>query len=279
MTGPEDELDQRLRTLFADERLAVEPADDATSVIVAGVARRRRHRRMLNAAAGVVCVLTIGAGGLVAFQLRAHDTGVAVSAPPAAASGASAAPTSSSPPPSTTSKEPEPSSSAVAVPPPSAEMHSSLEPPKPGTSKPSPGRTTVPTLSGALVTASGLGAVQLGMSEQQLADKGITLTQVKESSGCKYYDVTGAGVPAATAVVSSGKGVVAVKPVGAAHTPEGVGDGSTKGDVAAAYPGTSEASGALVSPAGDQGTYRFTLSSNGAVQSVEVRTATQSCLN
>ncbi|RJQ90630.1 hypothetical protein [Amycolatopsis panacis] len=279
MTGPEDELDQRLRTLFADERLAVEPADDATSVIVAGVARRRRHRRMLNAAAGVVCVLTIGAGGLVAFQLRTQDTGVAVSAPPAAASGASAAPTSSSAPPSTTSKEPEPSSSAVAVPPPSAEMHSSLEPSKPGTSKPSPGRTTVPALSGALVTASGLGAVQLGMSEQQLADKGVTLTQVKESSGCKYYDVTGAGVPAATAVVSSGKGVVAVKPVGAAHTPEGVGDGSTKDDVAAAYPGTSEASGALVSPTGDQGTYRFTLSSNGAVQSVEVRTAAQSCLN
>ncbi|WP_344857741.1 hypothetical protein [Amycolatopsis ultiminotia] len=115
------------------------------------------------------------------------------------------------------------------------------------------------------------------MTEQELTAEGITLTPLKESSGCKYYDVAGAGTPAATAVVSPERRVVAVKPAGSAHTPEGVGDGSTKDEVTATYPGTSETASGLVSPAGDQGTYRFSLSKDGAVRSVEVHTASHDC--
>ncbi|MBB4687080.1 hypothetical protein [Amycolatopsis jiangsuensis] len=273
MTGSEDELEQRLRALFADDRLAVEPADDAASAIAAGARKRRRRRRTLTTAAGVVCVLTIGAG-VVAFQLRAPDNGVAVSAQPITDSRVPAVPPSAESP-SSTSDVPEP---PPAVTPPSEETHSSRQPSGTRKSKSPSGRATAQATSGALVTADGLAGVKLGMSEQQLTDNGVTLLPVKESPGCRYFALAGPGIPRSTAVVSPDNGVVAVKPVGAAHTPEGVGDGSTKDEVAATYPGTSETAGALVSPTGDQGTYRFSLSPDGAVASIEVRTATQDCL-
>ncbi|UKD53411.1 hypothetical protein L3Q65_36790 [Amycolatopsis sp. FU40] len=273
MSQPDD-LEQRLRALLADDRLAVEPAENAASAIVAGARRRRRRQRILTSAAGAACVLAVASAGLVVLQLRTQPATTGV----AAQQVASAEPT-------LPSSVPEPPSSAEStqVQAPSVPMETSVaDPPVPPAhphhTKPAPPKTT-PTkaASGALVTADGLGAVKLGMTEQQLADQGMKLTTVKESAGCTYYDVSGAGVPAATAVVSAEKGVVAVKPDGAAHTPEGVGDGSPKDQVTATYPGTSESGSALVSPTGDQGAYHFTLNSEGAVQAIEVRAKTQDC--
>ncbi|PKV92838.1 hypothetical protein ATK30_3667 [Amycolatopsis echigonensis] len=275
MSQPDD-LEQRLRALFSDDRLAVEPPEDAASAIVAGARRRRRRQRILTSAAGAACVLAVASAGLVVLQLRTQPAATDV----AARQVASAQPTMPS------SSVPEPPSSAE-----STQAPAPVETSAPGTAelpappahphhtKPAPPQTTPTTkaVSGALVTADGLGAVKLGMTEQQLADQGMKLTAVKESAGCTYYDVSGAGVPAATAVVSQDNGVVAVKPDGTAHTPEGVGDGSPKDQVTATYPGTSESGSALVSPTGDQGAYHFTLNSDGAVQSIEVRAKTQDC--
>lgn len=115
------------------------------------------------------------------------------------------------------------------------------------------------------------------MTETQLADQGIKLTNAKHTANCTYYDVQGAGVPAATALVSPSSGVVLVKPDGAAHTPEGVGSGSSKDDVLASYPGTSVESGGLVAPVGGDGSYLFTLSDDGAVASVDLRSTNQDC--
>ena len=274
MTEP-DELEQRLRALFADDRLTVEPADDAASVIVAGARRRRRRQRVLTSAAGAVCALAVASAGLAVVQLRGQH---------ATADLSSRAVSASTPP--VPSSVPEPSSSAVtseeetpAEPSDTEESAVPVPPARPPRNS-TPKQSAPPTsrvVTGTLVTADGLGSVKLGMTEQQLSDQGVTLTPVKESGGCTYYDVAGAGVPAATAVVSSDKGVVAVKPDGAAHTPEGVGDGSLKDQVTSTYPGTSESSSELVSPTGDQGNYHFTLNSDGEVQGIEVRAKTQDC--
>ncbi|WP_020663449.1 hypothetical protein [Amycolatopsis benzoatilytica] len=269
------ELEQRLRALFADDRLTVEPADDAAAVIVAGARRRRRRQRALTSAAGAACALAVVSAGLAVVQLRGeHATADlssrAVSAPTPLASSPVPEPTSSAA--SSAEQAPvEPSDteeSDLPVPPARPPRHSTPVPTSQPTSK---------VVAGTLVTADGLGAVKLGMTEKQLTDQGVQLTPVKESGSCTYYDVAGAGVPAATAVVSADKGVVSVKPDGAAHTPEGVGDGSLKDQVTSTYPGTSESSSELVSPTGDQGAYHFTLNSDGAVQGVEVRAKAQDC--
>ncbi|WP_033292067.1 hypothetical protein [Amycolatopsis jejuensis] len=268
-----DDLEQQLRALLADDRFAVEPADDAASAIVAGAQRRRRRQRVLTSAAGAVCVLAVASAGLVVIQLRTEDGAADLSVGQVTPSETTSAAVPGSP------SVPEPTRVPVPVQPPgTGEIHQTVPPSRPHHSKPTaPSTTPSKVASGSLVTADGLGAVKLGMTKEQLTEKGVTLTPVKESAGCTYYGVGGAGVPAGTAVVSPDNGVVAVKPDGAAHTPEGVGDGSSKDQVTATYPGTSESSSGLVSPTGDQGTYHFTLDSAGEVQSVEVRAKKPDC--
>ncbi|HEY2057559.1 MAG TPA: hypothetical protein VGH57_04215 [Amycolatopsis sp.] len=273
MNESEDELEQQLRALFADERLGVEPTAGAGPAIVAGARRRRQRQRVMMASTGAVCALGIVAGGLTAFRLHTQNGTTQITASQL---------TASETPVLTPAPEPPSSVPTVAAPPPaappSAEMHASTElrpPPRHGASTPTdaPAKIT----SGSLLTADGLGGLKLGMTETQLADQGIKLTNAKQTANCTYYDVQGAGVPAATALVSPSSGVVLVKPDGAAHTPEGVGSGSSKDDVLASYPGTSVESGGLVAPVGGDGSYLFTLSDDGAVASVDLRSTNQDC--
>ncbi|MEV6897949.1 hypothetical protein [Amycolatopsis sp. NPDC051372] len=274
MNVSDDELEQRLRTLFSDDRLGVAPPADAAPAIMAGARRRRQRRKVLMSASGAVCALALVSGGLVVFKFQA-TTGAAdftasrltvpnVSGPPPVAPVISASPPAAEDPP---------------VAPPVAPSHLSSAPPKRHSPPPAVTRGDAPdkVTKGPLLTADGLGVLKLGMTEEQLAESGLTLTQVKESAGCTYYDVAGAGVLAATAVVSPDAGVVVVKPDGAAHTPEGVGEGSAKEDVTAAYPGTSQASDELVAPTGDEGAYHFTLADDGSVSSLDVRSVNQTC--
>ncbi|WP_328605644.1 hypothetical protein OG943_37470 [Amycolatopsis sp. NBC_00345] len=273
MNESEDELEQRLRALFADERLGVEPTADAGPAIVAGARRRRQRQRVLMASTGAVCALGLVAGGLTVFRLHAQDnTAQIVASQPTVGDAPVLTPTPESPSSTPIAADPPPPA------PPSEEIHTSTkarQPSRPGapTHADPPAKVT----TGSLLTADGLGGLKLGMTETQLADQGITLTNAKQTSNCTYYDVQGAGVPAATALVSPSSGVVVVKPDGAAHTPEGVGSGSSKDDVLASYPGTSVQSGGLVSPVGGDGSYVFTLSDDGAVASIDLRSANQDC--
>jgi hypothetical protein len=52
--GPD--LDEELRRLFSDDRLTVPVAEGATSAVVAGARKRRRHRMAVAAAGGVLAV-------------------------------------------------------------------------------------------------------------------------------------------------------------------------------------------------------------------------------
>ncbi|QRP45901.1 hypothetical protein [Amycolatopsis sp. FDAARGOS 1241] len=270
MNVSEDELEQRLRALFSDERLGVEAPSGAAPAIVAGARRRRQRRKVLISASGAVCALAVVSGGLAVVKFQG-TTGTAD------LSASSLTVTDVSPSPSASaavsvgvpgSQTQEPSTKGGAPPPPPRNSHA----PAPPTRRSAP----VKVMKGPLLTADGLGSVKLGMTEQQLADQGLTLTPVKESAGCTYYEVAGEGVPAATAVVSADEGVVVVKPDGAAHTPEGVGAGSAKEDVTAAYPDTAASSDGLVAPTGDRA-YHFTLADDGSVSSVDVRATNQTC--
>ncbi|MFI5611171.1 hypothetical protein [Amycolatopsis sp. NPDC051903] len=272
MNVSEDELEQRLRALFSDERLGVEAASDAAPAIVAGARRRRQRRKVLISASGAVCALAVVSGGLAVVKFQAATGTADLTASSLTVTdvspSSSASPKDSvgAPAPGPQTQEPPASVGAPASAP--RKSHAPVPPP--------PRSTPAKVTKGPLLTADGLGNVKLGMTEQQLTDQGLTLTPVKESAGCTYYDVAGDGVPAATAVVSGDEGVVVVKPDGAAHTPEGVGAGSAKEDVTAAYPDTATSSDGLVAPTGD-GAYHFTLTDDGSVSSVDVRATNQTC--
>ncbi|MGW4482763.1 hypothetical protein ACWEOE_02890 [Amycolatopsis sp. NPDC004368] len=273
MNDSEDELEQRLRALFSDDRLVVPAPADAEPSILAGARRRRQRRKVLMSASGAVCALALVSGGLVVVKVQTTAGTADLTASRLTAPSVSATPPVTSP----TSAAPPVASAPLGEPP--VKQTRAPAPPKHHTPPPSTrGDAPAKVTKGSLLTSNGLGVLKLGMTEQQLTESGLTLTPVKESAGCTYYDVAGEGVPAAaTAVVSPDAGVVVVKPDGAAHTPEGVGEGSAAADVTAAYPDASQASDELVAPTGTEGAYHFTLADDGSVSSLDVRAVNQTC--
>ncbi|WP_328446458.1 hypothetical protein [Amycolatopsis sp. NBC_00438] len=262
MNISEDELEQRLRALFADERLDLPPPPDAGTVIVAG-ARRRRHRRQgALTAVGVAAAVVVVAGGLTMVRLHA-DEGTAVMS-------ADGAPISVKPPENLTpGRQPQPS-----IPAPTSTQDIDVSPPPgsapPRTVRPSsaqPPSKLPPVLSGPLLASDGFGSIKLGMSEAQLTAQGVTLSGAEPGASCTVYTAQGSGVPAAaTVVISKAVGLTVVTPQQAAHTAEGVGAGSTKDQVLATYPEAKEESGGIGAPAGATSEYHFRLDDTGVVQ-------------
>ncbi|MEV4149693.1 hypothetical protein AB0J40_38965 [Amycolatopsis sp. NPDC049691] len=262
MNISEDELEQRLRALFADERLDLPPPPDARTAIVAGARRRRRRRQGVLAAAGVAAAVVAVSGGLTMVRLHAEDGTAVMSAD---------GPSLSVKPPEnlTAGRQPDPS---VPGPTSTQDIHVSAPPASP-TSKASrppsahPSSKLPPVLSGPLLDPDGFGTLKLGMSETQIAAQGITLSDAQAGGSCTVYTAQGGGVPAAaTVVVSKALGLTVVTPTQAAHTAEGIGAGSTKEQVLAAYPGAKEESGGVVVPVTTGADYHFRLGDAGVVQ-------------
>ncbi|MEV7093094.1 hypothetical protein AB0M80_09610 [Amycolatopsis sp. NPDC051045] len=273
MNISEDELEQRLRALFADERLDLPPPPpDAGTVIVAGARRRRRRRHTVQAVAGVAAAVVTVAGGLTMIRLHTEDgtavmsadgTGVSVKPPENLTQGR---------PPEPSTPGPTSTQSIQATAPPGA---STRTPPRPS-STPSPS-TLADVTSGPLLAADGFGKLKLGMSEADVAAQAVTLSDAQAGASCTVYKAQGNGVPAAASVViSKAAGLVVVTPDVAVHTAEGIGAGSTKDQVLAAYPAAKEESGDVVAPAGTTAEYRFRLGETGVVQT-SLTSATQDC--
>jgi hypothetical protein len=258
----EDELEQRLRALFADERLDLPPPPEAGTVIVAGARRRRRRRRGVQAVAGVAAAVVAVAGGLTVVRLHTEDG-------TAAMTGAGSEISVKPPENLTQGRPPQPSTPG----PTSTRSIQVSEPPgspsaKPSRSRPSPSATTLPpVLSGPLLGPDGFGALKLGMAEADVATQGVTLSDPQAGASCTVYNAQGSGVPAAASVViSKAAGVVVITPDAVAHTAEGIGGGSTKEQILAAYPAATEESGGVAAPAGAAAVYHFRLGKTGVVQ-------------
>ncbi|MDS0132933.1 MULTISPECIES: hypothetical protein [unclassified Amycolatopsis] len=262
MNISEDELEQRLRALFADERLDLPPPPDAGTVIVTGARRRRRRRHVVQAVAGVAAAVVAVSGGLTMIRFHAEDGTAVMSADGTGTSG--------KPPENLTAgRSPEPSppgptgtQSIQASAPPGA---STSRPPRPPST---PRPSTLPGVAtGPLLAADGFGQLKLGMSEADVTALAVTLSDPQAGASCTVYKAQGSGVPvAASVVISKAAGLVVVTPDVAAHTAEGIGAGATKDQILAAYPAAKEESGDVVAPAGTAAEYRFRLGETGVVQ-------------
>ncbi|WP_284743304.1 hypothetical protein [Amycolatopsis sp. RTGN1] len=272
MNISEDELEQRLRELFADERLDLPPPPEAGTTIVAGARRRRRRRQGVLAVTGVAAAVVAVSGGLTMVRLHAED-GTAVMS----ADGSSI----SVKPPENLTAGRQPQTSVPG--PTSTQDIEASSPPAPPTSKASrppsaqPPSKLPPVLSGPLLGSDGFGTIKLGMSETQIAAQGVTLTEAQAGASCTVYTAQGSGVPSvATVVVSKAVGLTVVTPEQVAHTAEGIGAGSSKEQVLATYPAAKDESGGVVAPATDAADYHFRLGDSGVVQT-SLMSVSQDC--
>ncbi|MEU0533813.1 hypothetical protein [Amycolatopsis tolypomycina] len=272
MNISEDELEQRLRALFADERLDLPPPPDAETAIVVGARRRRRRRHVAQAVTGVAAAVVAVAGGLTMVRLHTEDSTAAMSPGSLGTSG--------KPPENLTPGwSPEPTTPGPTA---TRSIQDSARPDEPTSAPPrtppSQKATVLPgAASGPLLAADGFGKLKLGMSEADVAAQAVTLSDPQAGASCTAYRAQGDGVPvSASVVISKTAGVVVVTPDVAAHTAEGIGAGSTKDQILAAYPAAKEEAGGVVAPVGAAAEYRFRLGDNGVVQT-SLTSATQDC--
>ncbi len=273
MNISEEKLEQQLRALFADERLDLPPPLDATKSIVEGAQRRRRRRRSMAATTSVVAAALVVSGGLAVFKIQSQESVAVMSGGPPELSvrppdnltpGASQPPVGSAPA-NTGQLDSQPPTSGI-------------KPPK-STAHPSTAEKS-PVTTGPLLAADGFGTLKLGMTEAEVAAQGVTLTSKQSGATCNLYDVTGGGLPAAASVaISAANGLVIVTPAAAAHTPEGIGAGSTRDDIVAAYPGATDGAGSsVVAPARSISEYHFTLDAKGVVNQTALYSTSQDCV-
>lgn len=262
MNISEDELEQRLRELFADERLDLPPPPDAGTAIVAGARRRRRRRHGVLAVTGVAAAVVAVSGGLTMINLHGEDgtavisaggSSISVKPPENLTAGQQPAPSVPGP----TGTQDIEGSASTALPPSSASRPSSSQ----------PSSKDAPALSGPLLGSDGFGTLKLGMSETQIATQGVLLSDARAGAACTVYTARGTGLPSsATVVISKAVGLAVVTPQQVAHTAEGIGAGSTKDQVLAAYPAAKEEAGGITAPARAAAAYRFRLDDSGVVE-------------
>jgi hypothetical protein len=121
--------------------------------------------------------------------------------------------------------------------------------------------------SGPLLAADGFGKLKLGMSEAEVTAQAVTLGEPQAGASCTVYQASGRGIPvSASVVISKAAGLVVVTPEVAAHTAEGIGAGSTKEQVLAAYPAAKDEQGGVVAPVTAAAEYHFTLDDTGVVR-------------
>lgn len=272
MNISEDELEQRLRALFADERLDLPPPPDAGTVIVDGARRRRRRRHTVQAVAGVAAAVVAVSGGLTMVRLHTED-GTAVMT-------ADGTKSSVKPPENLTQgRPPEPSTPGPTS---TQSIQVSVPPGAPTSPSPRPSATSSPSAlaavtSGPLLAADGFGRLKLGMSEADVTAQTVTLSDAQAGASCTVYKAQGSGVPAsASVVISKAAGLVVVTPDVAAHTAEGVGAGSTKDQILTVYPAAKVEPGGVAAPASAAADYHFRLGDTGVVQT-SLMSVTQDC--
>jgi hypothetical protein len=275
MNMSEEDVQQKLRDLFSDERLGAQSTLNPET-IVAGAQRRRRRRHLVQTTTGMAAAVIMLGGGLAVFSIHDKDNGAVISADqlslsPTTSNRIQPGPGSqAAPPPS-----PPPQSSQVTDAPQSTISGGTEKPPKSSaaTKPPSPGKVT----TGPLMAANSFGKLRLGMSAEEAEAAGVTLEKDSATETCAWYRVNSPA--SASVVISQASGVEQISPSGPVHTPEGIGRGSTEPDVMAAYPGaTKEAAYLFTVPTGPVSVYEIYIDGNGRVDTVQLANTNPSCL-
>ncbi|RLK60123.1 hypothetical protein [Actinokineospora cianjurensis] len=145
---------------------------------------------------------------------------------PAATPSRTAAVTSA---PATTTVEPGPAPTQAAVP---------TTQPKPTAVGSTPTRPQPQAKRGPVIGPDGYGTLKLGMSQREAVATGRILSEPVGggSPECRAHDAPGQVEGAGAVGISDQYGVSIIFGYGGAHTPEGIGVGSTSAEVKRAYP-------------------------------------------
>lgn len=231
MNSEEPDLDERLRRLFADDRLTLPVSQEAEQAVVAGARRRRRRRLVLASSSGVLAVAA------VVFVVAAL-TSIGRGHGPVEAASPHLSQTLS---PSITTESP---TSALAWPP-GLLNEAGIEGLRLGMSE----NQVNAAMRGSVDRQIGLAGkcvdYELLFPPPPSAGAVATTTVTPDSIARKE---TFAGTNLVTLVVSPQYGVVQIGGSSGVHTPEGVYPGMPRSVIEQTYPTTTRLAGSKTSP-------------------------------
>lgn len=256
MSEHDNGVEDGLRRLFDDDRLAVPPASGAREAVVAGARRARRRRELAIAGSGVGVAAVAVLGGVLIVVPPSHERTEVASAPgiPTLTAGSSTEPA----PQSARERKPE-------VPSIDRTGSTVIEEPRGGKPPESPAPSSdtssvppqVPMYAGGPIGPSGWSDLKLGMSFADAKATGFIAQDAPAPAGCTSYSLTaGSNFVSAVLISESGLGRIVAR---GARTPEDQGIGSPVEDLHAAYPDGAESEGEFRAETSTGATYQFTM--------------------
>lgn len=271
-----DDLDARLRALFADSRLDVTLDEHAGERIVAGARRLRRRRAVLTSGGTTLGIVAVAAAVVVLGARTAGPDGET----PVAASPAGPPPASASV--LSTSESPEPPE--LPSPDGSREPEAAPSPPDlPSSSYPGamtamspPVQTGSVLAADAVLAPDGYRALKLGMPYHEAVATNMLMTSDETSppSPCADYELAEGDELVRTVTISRQYGVVGFA-ANSAVTPEGAGVGTPFDQLRSLYPNGIQTEAAYTVATG-AGFYEFRVP-DGVVVEVALKARASDC--